>query len=84
MKSAGIYVRLRRQVEVKPLGWGAPPSDEQRLWPARTICAADCGCLAPVAARVNVTTYHNDVACTVSITGGTHDVLYIVEKHHSI
>jgi hypothetical protein len=37
-----------------------------------------------VAARVNVTTYHNDVACTVSITGGTHDVLYIVEKHHSI
>jgi hypothetical protein len=41
-------------------------------------------CLTPAAAHVNVTTYNNDVACTVSIAGGTHDALYIVDQHNSI
>jgi hypothetical protein len=33
---------------------------------------------------VSVTTNHNDPACSVSIAGGTHDVLYIADQHDSI
>jgi hypothetical protein len=28
--------------------------------------------------------HNNDIACTVSIAGGTHDALYIVDQHNSI
>jgi hypothetical protein len=41
-------------------------------------------CLRPAAAQANVATYHNDVACTESIAGGTHDALYIVDQHNGI
>lgn len=41
-------------------------------------------CLTSVHAQVSVTTYHNDLAWTVSLVGGTHDVLYIADKHDSI
>ena len=47
-----------------------------------TRCAAQC--LTSVHAQVSVTTYHNDLACTLSIVGGPHDVLYIGDKHDSI
>ncbi len=33
---------------------------------------------------MSVTTYHNDLARSVSIAGGTHHVLYIADKHDSI
>jgi hypothetical protein len=41
-------------------------------------------CLTAVHAQVSITTYQNDPACTVSIVGGTHDMLYIADTHDSI
>jgi hypothetical protein len=41
-------------------------------------------CLRPAAAQANVATHNNDVACTASIAGGTHDALYIVDQHNGI
>jgi hypothetical protein len=40
--------------------------------------------LRPAAAQANVATYHNDVACTASIAGGTQDAPYIVDQHNGI
>jgi hypothetical protein len=47
-----------------------------------TRCAAQC--LSSVHAQVSATTYHSDPTCSVSIVGGTHEVLYIADKHDSI
>jgi len=47
-----------------------------------TRCASQC--LTSVHAQVSVTTYHNDPACSVSIAGGTHDLLCIADQHDSI
>ena len=57
------------------------------LCSARFAAAAHAALLnawTSVHAQVSVTTYHNDPACSVSIAGGTHDVLYTADKHDSI
>jgi hypothetical protein len=35
-------------------------------------------------AQVSATTFHNDPTCTVSLAGGTQDMLCIADKHDSI